>query len=345
MGGGKTVPPGKVRGRSLPGRSETPLWSLGPSAARAGVVGVGENSLDHIQIVETWPEPGGKIERIATATGPGGQMATALLGCARLGLRAAYLGAVGADPAAELVLQPLERAGVDVSRVQRVAEAPTRSAVILVRAADGERSVLAGGELIPRLDLGVLDRRDIAQAGLLHVDASDPDASRWAARIAREAGIPVVVDADRPGEGVEALISLADFPVVSEAFVRGPDGTGPLEDGLAKLAAGGPRLAVVTRGARGAIARHGEDEIHSPAIQVDVRDTTGAGDAFHAGLIWALFHGYGAQRALRAANTVAGLSCTAPGAQAGLPDEKTVRDRLNLEAVPPAAQATPEETQ
>ena len=345
MGGGKIIPPSRKGTRSPAGRSETALWPLGPNAVSAGVVGVGENSLDCIQVVETWPEPGGKIEPVASTTSPGGQMTTALLGCARLGLRAAYLGAVGEDAAADLVLQPLERAGVDISRVQRVREARTRSAVILVRAGDGERSVLAGGEPIPRLALDALDRRTVAQAGLLHVDASDPDAARWAARIAREAGVPVVLDVDRPGEGIEALIALADFPVVSEAFVRAPGGTGALAGGLAKLAAGRPRLAVVTRGARGAIARHGEDEIHSPAIRVDVRDTTGAGDAFHAGLIWALFQGYGAQRALRAANTVAGLSCRAAGAQAGLPDEETVRDRLSREAVPPAAQPTPEQAQ
>jgi len=299
------------------------------------VVGIGENSLDRVQVVETWPEPGGKIERIAATACTGGQMATALLGCARLGLNATYLGAVGDDSTADRVLQPQARAGVDVSGVQRVPQVPTRSAVILVRAGDGERTVLAGGEPTPRLALEKLDRRAIVEAGLLHVDASDPHASQWAARIAREAGIPVVVDADRPGEEIESLIALADFPVVSEAFVGDSGEAGALADGLAKLAARRPRLAVVTRGARGSVALFGQEEIHSPAIRVDVRDTTGAGDAFHAGLIWALFRGCGAQQALRAANTVAGLSCRAAGAQAGLPDEETVLDRLASEAAPP----------
>ena len=320
------------KSRSRPGSSAEPLWPLDPTAR---VVGVGENSLDRVQVVETWPEPGGKTERIATTARTGGQMATALLGCARLGLKATYLGAVGEDSAADRVLQPLADAGVDVSGVQRVPQTPTRSAVILVRKADGERSVLAGGEPIPRLALEKLDRRVVAEAGLLHVDASDPHASQWAARIAREAGVPVVVDADRPGEEIESLIALADFPVVSEAFFGEPSEAGALADGLAKLAARRPRLAVVTRGARGSVAVFDEEEIHSPAIRVDVRDTTGAGDAFHAGLIWALFRGYGAQQALRAANTVAGLSCRAAGAQAGLPDESTALEQLAPEAVQP----------
>jgi len=298
-------------------------------------VGVGENSLDRIQRVRTWPEPGGKIERIEADARPGGQMATALLGCARLGLRTRYLGAVGDDEAAGQVLRPLERAGVELSDVQRIPGVSTRSAVILVRDGDGERSVLAGGEPLPRLSVERLDPGAIAGAGLLHVDASDPEASLWAARLAREAGVPVVVDADRAGDGVDALIALADFPVVSESFIAEPGSAGAWEEGLEKLAARRPRLAVITRGDRGCVARFGEEQIQSPAIPVDVRDTTGAGDAFHAGLIWALYRGYGPRQALAAANTVAGLSCRGQGAQQGLPDEETVLASLGRQAGEP----------
>ena len=309
-------------------RLDEALWRFAPGARRVDVVGLGENSLDRVCLVEDWPRGGVKQEILRSGVSPGGQMASALLGCARLGLRSAYLGAVGTDASAEQVLAPLEAAGIDLSGVQRIGGAATRSAVILVRARDGERSILAQRDPQVRLALESLDRRTIEDAGLLHIDASDPDASHWAAGVAREAGIPVVLDADHVEESTEALLARVDFPVVSEAFAREWGGSDNLADGLERLAHSGSRLAVVTTGAGGALAAIGPHRLHSPAREVEAVDTTGAGDAFHAGLIWALFQGCPAESALDAAHAVAGLSCTALGAQMGLPDEKILREFL-----------------
>jgi len=59
--------------------------------------------------------------------------------------------------------------------------------------------------------------------------------------------------------------------------------------------------------------------LHCPAFSVEVRDTTGAGDAFRAGFIWALLEGLPVAAVLEAASAVAALNCTALGAQGGLP--------------------------
>ncbi len=315
-------------------RLDEVLWALAPGARRVDVVGLGENSLDRVCLVEDWPRGSEKQDILRSGVCPGGQVASALLGCARLGLRSLYLGAVGTDTSAEQVLGPLEAAGIDLSGVQRIGGASTRSALILVRAADGERSVLAQRDPKVRLALDGLDRRVIEDASLLHIDASDPDASHWAAGVAREAGIPVVLDADHVEESTEALLARVDFPVVSQAFAREWGGSDNVADGLEKLALGGSRLAVVTTGADGALAAIGPHRLHSPALEIEAVDTTGAGDAFHAGLIWALFQGYPAASALGAAQVVAGLSCTALGAQRGLPDEKILREFLGRAHVP-----------
>jgi sulfofructose kinase len=316
-----------------------PLWPSIRGTRAIDVVGLGENSLDRVSVVADWPKGGGKQDVLRSELCSGGQMASALLGCARLGLRSRYLGAVGADASEERILAPLQAAGIDLSGVQRIEGASSRSAWILVRAGDGERSVLAQRDPELRLDLDALDRRSIQDAGLLHVDASDPDASYWAAGVAQKAGIPVVLDADRVAESTEALLSRVDFPVVSEAFAREWGGSENLNDGLERLALSGSRLAVVTRGAEGASAAIGSHRIHSPAARVKVVDTTGAGDAFHAGLIWALFQGCSAEPALNAAHGVAGLSCTALGAQGGLPDAKSLGEFLAHPAATAPGQA------
>ena len=316
------------------------LWPLEAGARRFDVVGLGENSLDRLGRVARWPEPGGKQEWLDYSEMPGGQMASALVGCARLGLRVAYLGAVGSDAEAERVLEPLAQEGIDLSGVRRVQGARTRSATILVRTGDGERSVLAQPTLGLSLRTADLDRSAIEEASLLAVDLSDPDASLWAAGIARDAGIPVVLDADRVTEESGRLLGLVDFPAVSEDFAKAWAGVASAREGLEKLVSHGARLAVITCGERGAWAAQGRRRFSCAAFPVDVSDTTGAGDAFHAGLIWALFQRLPGALALRSACAVAGLSCRALGAQDGLPDEKALTEFL---AMHPATEPGEEE--
>ena len=211
------------------------LWPLEAGARRFDVVGLGENSLDRLGRVARWPEPGGKQEWLEYSEMPGGQMASALVGCARLGLRVAYLGAVGSDAEAGRVLEPLAQEGIDLSGVRRVQGAQTRSATILVRTGDGERSVVAQPTLGLSLRTADLDRSAIEEASLLAVDLSDPDASLWAASIARNAGIPVVLDADRVIEESERLLGLVDFPAVSEDFAKAWAGVASAREGARKI--------------------------------------------------------------------------------------------------------------
>lgn len=312
--------------------SSAALWKDWRPGAELDVVGLGECSLDQICVVDEFPAGAEKRPLLRHTTEPGGQIATAMLGCARLGLRAGYLGAVGDDPASEQVLAPLERAGVETTDVRRVAGAQTRTALIVVRQRDGERSVLAHRD--PRLDIDPtsLDARQITRARVLHLDASDPDAALWAARTARENGIPVVLDADSLGPAPDRLLEVIDFPVVSRELAEEWGGTGSPADGLAKLAGWGARLAVVTCGSEGALARLGEQTIRSASFAdeaAEVVDTTGAGDAFHAGFIWGLLQGWPAERVLRVANVVAGIACTRLGAQQGLPTRSEVLSRLD----------------
>jgi sugar/nucleoside kinase (ribokinase family) len=306
------------------------------------VVGLGECSADRVLLVDGIPGPGGKQRILRAFDSPGGQVATALLACARLGLRGAFLGAVGDDAAAATVLAPLLAAGIDLADVRHVAGAETRSAVILVEARGGERAVLHRRDARLALEPGHLRREAVRAGRVLYVDAGDPEASAWAAGVAREAAIPVVLDADAVRPGIDALLEVVDFPIVSREFAEEYGGTRSPADGLRALAARGARFAVVTLGDRGAIGSDGERVLESPAFPVTVRDTTGAGDVFHAAFVWGLLQGLEGAALLRAANAAAAMSCRAFGAQGGLPDrgalEAFLRER---EDVPPPARAAP----
>jgi len=295
------------------------LWRGEVAQPEIDLLGIGQCSIDHVCSVEGMPRFAGKEAMLAYDILPGGQIATALLAGARLGLRGAFVGSTGTDPAAAAVLAPLAAAGIDVSGVRRVSGAATRLAVILVDRASGERTVLWYRDPRLRLRLEDLPVARIARARCLLLDGDDPEVSIHAARSARAAGVPVVLDVDRASPGIESLLGEADYPIVSRHFAESlaPDGT--LRGGLARLADLGARLAVATLGEHGCLARAGEREIASPAFRVTPRDTTGAGDVFHAAFVWGLLEGLEIEALLRAANAAAALSARALGAQGGLP--------------------------
>jgi len=300
---------------------EAPLWS--PERRRApaeiDVLGIGQSSLDHVCLVDGLPRFAGKARIESYQRMPGGQVATAVLACRRLGLRAAFVGRVGGDEAGRQVLEPLRAAGVDVAGVRTIPEAPTQLAVILVDRESGERTVLWHRDARLALQRGDVRRDEIERARALHLDGGDPDAGAFAAKIAREAGVAVVLDADTPSTGMAELLAHVDFPVVSRDFAQAFFGTDDLADALRGLCNLGARLAVVTLGDVGAVACDGSRLLASPGFKVEVRDTTGAGDVFHAAFVYGLLAGHGPARILRAANAASALNCRALGAQGGLP--------------------------
>jgi sugar/nucleoside kinase (ribokinase family) len=297
------------------------------------VLGIGQISQDRVWRFEGPAPAPGAPEPAGLPECAGGQVATAMLALAQLGVPSAYLGAVGDDPAAAAVLAPLRRAGVDCSGVIRVAGGQTRRALILVDRAGGERTVRPERDPQVRLSPADLDRARLESAGALLVDCEDPEAASWAAGVANAASVPVVLDAGQPVEGFLELLSRVDFPIVSDEFAECLWG-GSAREALRELASRARRLAVVTLGASGAIARDrdGDRVIESPGFRVAALDTTGAGDVFHAAFTWGLLEGLSVEAVLRAANAAAALSCQALGAQGQLPDREALEAFLESQA-------------
>jgi len=281
-------------------------------------VGVGENSWDQWIVLDRLPAAGEKIQASERGEGAGGQIDTALLCCARLGLSAAYLGVVGADAEGARVLAPLRAARVDCSGVQVVPAAATRRAFIWVDQ-NGERTICAARDPELRLQVERLDSAWIESGALLLLDCEDLDLAHWAISRARAASVPVMLDADRWEPAHRDLLRGVDFPIVSGAVARGLAAADELGEGLREIM--GPRtvMATATLGARGATARLGSRVLEQSPPPVEVLDTTGAGDVFRGCFAWALHRGLGAAGVLAAAVRGAALSCSGRGAQGQLP--------------------------
>jgi sugar/nucleoside kinase (ribokinase family) len=289
------------------------------------VLGVGQCALDEVVRVDESPPRGEKARMRGRAALPGGQIATATLACARLGHSAALVSSTGDDAAAALVLAPLREAGVDVSRVQRVAGARTQGAWIWVDAR-GERTVLWERDERLALSEDAVTREEVAAARVVLLDAGDLTLALGVAQYAREASLPCVLDADTPAPGLEALLAGASHPVISHGLARALFGSA--QRAVRELAGAGAILPIVTCGCDGAVAWIGGEVVHSPAFEIAPVDTTGAGDAFHAGVAHALLVGLGGAELLREAHAVAACACLGRGAQGGLPDAARLRDFL-----------------
>jgi sugar/nucleoside kinase (ribokinase family) len=297
------------------------------AAAQVDVVGLGECSVDEVWMVPSRPAWGSKLHAERREQLGGGQVATAMVAAARLGLSAAYLGAVGDDLGGRLVLDGLAAERVDVSHVRVVTGGATRSALILVDGESGERTVVEHLDKRVHIPHDQIDGAAIARARVLHLDATQIATSREAARIARAHGVLVSIDVDHVRPGLDELLELVDICVTSESVPHQVTGERDLEQALRKLAARTGPFVACTLGPRGAAALDDGHMLLSPAFDVPVVDTTACGDTFHAAVIAALLDGQAVGDTLRFANAAAGLKCRDLGRR-GCPTRAEVKTLL-----------------
>ena len=279
------------------------------------IAGVGLNATDTLILIPDFPAYGGKAPISAEIQSPGGQVATALVCCAQLGLRTKYIGTVGDDERGRVQVESLRRTGVNLDDVQVRANCPNQSAYILIDQSTGERTVFWNRPECLRLQPDEIRPEMIAGARLLHIDGHDTPAVARAAALARERGIPVTVDVDTLYPGFDQVAANADYLIASSEFPERWTGRGDPCEALESMQKQfGMRLAGMTLGAHGALARADGEFLYSPAFVVNCVDTTGAGDVFHGAFCYALLKRWSIPQALEFANALAALNCTALGA-------------------------------
>ena len=276
--------------------------------------------MDTICVVPAFPRVNTKSHMRDVRVEPGGQVATALITCARLGLAARYIGSVGTDDWGKAQLATLRRENLEL-HVREVEGAASQVAVILLEEGVGERTVLWRRDPLLTYPAASLQRDLIVRARILHLDGCDSAAALQAARWAREAGLPVVIDIDELyDESTHELLKLVDYLIASADFANDPKD-------LAERY--GCPVVGITRGAEGCVFVDRDRRlIHSPGFKVPVADTTGAGDVFHGGFIYGILQGWALEDVIRFANAVAAMKCMQIGARRGIPTLAQVREFL-----------------
>ncbi len=291
------------------------------------ITGIGYCGMDYLCRVPHIPLDD-KVELCESLIQGGGPCATALVAAARLGAKAAFCGTVGDDGRGAQIMKGLADERVDTQgvKVRRGVESP--AAFCWIEQLTGKRSIAwtRGGAkpLSPR----EIDRALIRQSDVLHFDGHQTQAALAAAKLARQHGVTVSIDAGTLVPDIDELLGHCDIIIASEKFAARYTGVTSPKKALRRLFAGPCRFAAVTLGKKGSLGFDGTMLIKCPPMDVPVVDTTGAGDVYHGAFAYAYATGSTWPACMRFATAVAALKCTAFGGRTAIPDLKTTQKFL-----------------
>jgi len=279
--------------------------------------------------VRAVPDPGRLVLVDEMSLHTGGCAINTATALTKLGLPVEVIGKVGLDSFGDFVLNALAERGIGTRGITRDKEVGTSATMVMV-APDGERRFVHYIGANAHLTLEDIDLEIVKTGSILHVGGSlvlpgiDGQPTAELLRNARLAGVTTFLDTvwDDTGRWMDILAPcLPNIDYFVPSLPEGQALTGlddPAEVASALLECGVMTVGL-KMGVDGCLVMSGEDQvIRLPAFQVDVVDATGAGDAFAAGFIAGVWHGWPLEQTVRFANAVGALCVTGLGASGGV---------------------------
>lgn len=302
------------------------------SQARRAVVVVGSANLDEVVAVPRHPGAGETILGGDLIRSPGGKGANQAVASARAGDHpTVFIGAVGEDEGARVLLDSLQRAGVDTSLVSRV---PGASGTALITVSpDGENAIVVAPGANRQVRIGAAEAAALRGAGAVLAQLEIPIETILAAADACRDEAPLLLNAAPSAALPDALWRRVDVLIVNEHEAADLTGGDPHDaEALATELLRRVPAAVVTLGSRGClVAERGESAPRITALAghaVNAIDTTGAGDTFCGVLAARVASGADLVSAAGAGSAAAALAVTRPGAQEAVPTAAEVERML-----------------
>lgn len=263
----------------------------------------------------------------------GGKGSNQAVGSARLGANVSFVARIGKDAFGEMALGLYRDEGIDVAHVKQTAAAPTGVGFIIVEAASGNNCIAidpGANELLSADDLSDCAAAFQSTSVVLTQLEIPVAAAEAALRFGRAVGAITILNPAPVRPLPPSILQLVDVltPNQVEAKVltgRSPDDVIEPEQLARELIRSGVKQVVMTLGERGALIVTSSSTTHVPAISVSAVDTTGAGDAFNAGLAIALASGASLEAAVQFAVVTGGLAVTKEGVIPSLPSQNEIR--------------------
>ncbi len=296
---------------------------------------VGSLSYDLVMQVPRRPQKGETIIGTAFNTFVGGKGNNQALAAARSGAEVSMIGRVGQDSFGDQVAAMLVKTGVDIRHLYRDSEVSTGIADILVDA-DGDNSITIAPQANGRLCPADIDaaKAVIQDANFMLLQLEIPvDTVTHAAKLGRSLGLTVILNpAPAPESGLpDELLANIDIIIPNQTEAEILTGIKVLDissavDAAKYLQKKGLKQVIITMGEMGALLVDEKSVAQmSPAFQVQVMDTTAAGDAFCGALLASMAAGNKLETAMTYACAAGALATTALGAEPSLPQASEIK--------------------
>jgi len=291
------------------------------------IVVVGELNVDVIAVgTEALPALGREQLASDITVCPGSSSANCASGLARLGNDVLYIGKVGDDDFGRLMTRSLESRGIDTSAV--IVDPNIRTGITISIAVGDDRAMVTYLGSIESLHIDDVDESLFEGRDHLHLSsfflqrglaAHYPELFATAKKHALTTSLDLGWDTFGNWDGnLWKVLPYVDVFVPNETEISMITGEKDVEKALKKVASK-VGLAAVKLGPQGAMAFSDGEIVRRPTFEVDVVETTGAGDAFTAGFIHAYLHGYAVEDALDLGNACGAMSVQHSGGSAGQP--------------------------
>lgn len=292
------------------------------------VVGVEDLIMDLSLLIRELPATDGFTQLYDFSWQSGGNAASAIIALARLGASCGMAGTAGTDAFGTFCAEDMRRHGVDTSRLHQN-EGETTLCVDLAEKKTGGRSFLGKMGTARSLLPEQLDEAYIRTARVVHLSILPTKAQQAAIGCAKKNGVTISLDAGGWMPDADRLAAQTDILIMSESFYRGLYGDSPdYAENCRRFLARGPHTVIVTLGGRGCAGADaaGETFVLPPFSGHEIVDTTGAGDVFHGGFLYAWLYRraqapyrYSLRQCARFASAVSYINCLTLGGRAGIP--------------------------
>jgi len=299
----------------------------------AELVTIGHVLTDIRIFVDRFPKSDEEAKTDKLSLGGGGSAANVAVGASRLGVKSAFIGAIGFDAFGRVLLEELEHEGVDVTHVKVLAAVNSGLTVLAVNR-KGQVIMFGYTGASDMLYPSDLNESCISSAEHVHITRLSLDTAIAAARIAHDAKVVLSFD---PGRVMSKLGIARLSPLLKKVHqillnheeAKELTGKHSLHDAARILFKAGPKTVIIKKGSEGVFAATSDNKFSVPVYRVKVVDTTGAGDAFSAGFVTAQLEGKTLRESVEFANATANLKITRAGARA-LPTRKAVERFLRM---------------
>ena len=264
----------------------------------------------------------------------GGESVNEAMAAAKLGLKTGILCALGEDTAGDMIVDSLQRSGVEVGRIIRSKENPTPVTTMFVNE-DGTRKSITNRahryNFHPeRFPARFTDARALILGSLFRAPFDDPEIIYSVLSSAKAAEQTVFADTKLPNfrflklEDVRDSLPLIDYMTPNEDEARYFSGKETPEEMADVFLSCGVRSVIIKLGGKGCYFKNADQSVFLPACHIRALDATGAGDNFVAGFASEILRGASDADALRFANACGAICTTAVGAGTALQNREQV---------------------